>query len=160
MELKLVKRQESRINVRWSGARLLATGDWAEARRSAQRVLRIEPQHLGALEVLSQSTLALGRYDEVLGLVRQLVRLNPNEPAYEVIRATALQGLSRLPEALESLVRAHQLSKDNAQKKRIMDEIEFIHACLRMQSPSQGIAPTANSLVNQRQSRLATPILS
>lgn len=160
LELNLVKRQELTISVRWSGAKELSSGDWKGARRSAQRVLRIDPGHLGALEVLAQSTLALGLYEEVLGLVRKLIRVNPNEPAYEIIRATALQGLSRLPEALDSLVRAHQLSKDATQKSRVMDEIEFIHACLRMQNPSQGFPTSTPGIVNQRPVRPAIPILS
>jgi len=84
---------------------LLSSGDPEGAIESSRRLLRKDPEHLGALEVLAKSLWQLSRYDELLVALQTMVRLNPYEPGYHSLRGAVHQALGRTGEAIKSFVR-------------------------------------------------------
>lgn len=152
-----------RASVSWSGPALVRSGRFEEALRAANRLLKVCPEHLGALEVAAQAYLYTGRAEDCLRFVRTLIRLNPHEPAYEGWRASAYQSLGRHIEALAALARAHRLYREESVKARVLTEMEFLVDQLQLggREPTQiwaelGLAPPPR----RRSCRDACPPLS
>ncbi len=122
----IAPRIEPKPAVCWRGPALAGNGQWEAALRVARRRLRHDAEDVGALEVIAQSLVALGRAEESLTVVRNLVRLNPREPAYELWRASALQTMGRHSEALGSLSRAHGLYREGRIKEKVYAEMELL----------------------------------
>jgi len=74
-------------------------GDYAQAASNASAVLALQPEHLGALEVLARSQWRRSRFDEALDALDTLVRVNPYEPGYFYMRGLVYQSLGRFVEA-------------------------------------------------------------
>lgn len=70
--------------------RMFQTQDWKGALQSSLEVLKVDPDHLGALEVLAQAQWYGGQYAEVIVTTTRLLRLNPLEPGYRYTRGMAL----------------------------------------------------------------------
>ena len=119
-------RNASKPAVAWRGPALAQNGEWETALRVARRRLRLDSDDIGALEVIAQALVALGRAEESLFVIRSLVRLNPREPAYELWRAAALQTMGRYSEALTSLSRAHGLYREGRIKAKVFEEMELL----------------------------------
>lgn len=78
----------------------LKTGETQGAVRITQSVLRNDPSHIGALEILARAVWQAGRYDLVLTTTEKLLAVNPYEPGYHDLRGAALQCLGRCGEAV------------------------------------------------------------
>jgi len=85
---------------------LLSAGDPENAILASRGILRGDPEHLGALEVLAKALWQLSRYDELLVALESMVRLNPYEPGYHGLRGAVYQALGRTGEAIKSFTRA------------------------------------------------------
>ena len=83
----------------------LERGQYADAAKAAQKVLRNDPAHLGGLELLAKAQWRSGDYEGGLDTLRHLIRLNPYEPGYHYLRGMALQSLGLYGEAIRSLSR-------------------------------------------------------
>lgn len=131
--------------VHWRGLVLAEQGDWEAALQCAHQTLAQCPDHLGALEVLCRAQLRMNDCERALLTVRKLVRLNPHEPGYEVLRASALQSCGRFSEALESLQSAKQRSRNVGFKARVEREIATLVQCLGLTTETSGVIGAANS---------------
>ncbi len=150
------------IPIHWIGMDAARNGDWNAAYRLAVSALKIDPEHLTALEVLCQSQLHLGQPNEALKTLRKLIRINPKEAGYETLRASAMQELGRLQEALISLHRAHALARNEQHKARILQEIDILIACLGFSDESLkqiGLEPFPTSESIRKMSREAIPMV-
>ncbi|MCX7800822.1 MAG: hypothetical protein N2109_10825 [Fimbriimonadales bacterium] len=90
------------------GERLLRLGDPEGAAVCARRVAARDPDHLGALELLSKALWQLGDLEEVVRCARRLSSLFPYEPGYFAMEAEALSELGRLEEAKAARQRANE----------------------------------------------------
>ena len=105
----IVGQPPKRPAVRASLARaefLLSSGDPRAAIVCARRVLRDDPEQIGALELLAKAQWQLARFDALLVTLQSLTRLNPYEPGYHALRGAALQALGRIGEAIKAFARA------------------------------------------------------
>src|ERR1051326_8661847 len=89
---------------------LLSTGDAKAAIACTRFILRRDPTQIGALEVLAKGLWQLSRHDELLVTLSSLVRLNPYEPGYHVLRGAVYQTLGRTGEAIKCFGRAGESS--------------------------------------------------
>lgn len=117
---------KQKVSPTWSGPDLARRRAWPEAFAAAEEVLRADPQHLGALEVRAQAMLGLGQFEELFVELRTLVRMNPHEPAYEIWRASALQSMGKVSEAISALARGYSRTKDKSLKRKIVIELELL----------------------------------
>lgn len=150
------------IPIHWIGMSAARNGDWPEAYRLAVEALKIDSEHLTALEVLCQAQLHLSQPNEALKTLRKLIRINPREAGYETLRASAMQELGRLQDALISLHRAHSLARSEQHKTRILQEIDIMIACLGFTDESLkqiGLEPFPTSSDSRRMSREAIPMV-
>ncbi len=87
------------------------------------RVLKDDPEHLGALERLARARLEQGRPEEALELYRKFADLVPNqEGAYGNI-GLLLYRMGRFEEAREAVDRALALNPDHRQARRVLEQI-------------------------------------
>jgi tetratricopeptide (TPR) repeat protein len=84
----------------------LKTGGANESKKIAQGLLSQDPTHVGALEVLAKAQWTLSQHTELLDTLGVLVRINPYEPGYYILRGNCLRNMGRYGEALRSFVRA------------------------------------------------------
>ncbi len=66
------------------------SNEWHGALENCLEVLKADPNHLGALEILAQAQWYAGQYEEVIVTTTRLLRLNPLEPGYRYTRGMAL----------------------------------------------------------------------
>jgi tetratricopeptide (TPR) repeat protein len=78
----------------------------------ANRVLEIEPDHVGALRMLIAARLKATQREEVLVDVERLLELEPGDPDALVSRLVALLGLDRVEEAEQALAELGAAVKD------------------------------------------------
>jgi tetratricopeptide (TPR) repeat protein len=90
----------------------LGLGRLEVARGEAESALRIDPIHVGALELLAKVLWQQGEYGGILEAIDRLTRQNPYEPGYFALRGAALQALGRYGDAIEAYSRCAQLSVD------------------------------------------------
>ncbi|HWA82272.1 MAG TPA: BTAD domain-containing putative transcriptional regulator [Fimbriimonadaceae bacterium] len=83
----------------------LRMGDGDRAVALANEILVSDDTHAGALETLARAQWQLGLYDELLGTLGRLIRLNPYEPGYHALKGATLRSLGRHGEAIRSFVR-------------------------------------------------------
>lgn len=87
----------------------LKVGDPASAARTAQHILSQDQSHLGALETLAKSLWRQGSFEEVLATLDKAIALNPYEPGYHAMKASAYQSMGRYGEAISEFQRASDL---------------------------------------------------
>jgi tetratricopeptide (TPR) repeat protein len=68
-------------------------------------VLNQDPDHVGALEVLSRCLWKTEQFEELERVTTRLTHLNPFEPGYHGLRGMALRALGRYGEAAQALAR-------------------------------------------------------
>jgi tetratricopeptide (TPR) repeat protein len=93
---------------------LLQRGQAEAAERTALEALRVEPGHLGALNVLAVSLNALGKHAKAAEVFGELTRRDPPYVAHWMNLGTALQALHRHDEALAAYARAAALGESSA----------------------------------------------
>lgn len=139
------RRRPRRAPALWRGFELAQSRQWSRAERAATSLLKQDADHLGALEVLCQAQLHQNRPEEALLTLRRMVRLNPGESGYDVLRASALQSMGRLPEALEALSRARDRAKTPNQKLKIEAEIQMVLECIGVDPSLESAAPITST---------------
>lgn len=87
----------------------LKAGDLALAAVLAEDILRVDANHLAALETYAKALWSAGRYEQVVAATDKLLSLNPYEPGYHALRGAALHALGRYGEACESYDRSSEL---------------------------------------------------
>ncbi len=86
----------------------LAAGHTEEARKSAEKALRIDPQRLSAMRTLAQAAMQERDYADALPYLKQLVARNPKDLAARVELATACSQTGAFEEAYKNLAPALQ----------------------------------------------------
>src|SRR6516225_9090270 len=89
-----------------TGLKLHQAGRLAEAESCYRRVLGAQPDHADALYLLGVIAQQVGRADVSLELIGKAIRRHSGNPLYFVKRATVLEQVNRLDEAVESYSRA------------------------------------------------------
>lgn len=80
---------------------MMYTNDWQSALETSERLLRTDPDHLGALETLAQAQWFAGHFDDVIATTTKLLKLNPSEPGYRYTRGMAHLSKGELSKASE-----------------------------------------------------------
>jgi len=88
---------------------LLQSRDSVEATKLARQILRSDRTHVGALEVLARSEWQRQRFDDVVSTTRRLIRLDPYNPGYHMLRGAAFQCLGMFGEATKAYARANEI---------------------------------------------------
>ena len=92
----------------------------SDAVRACDRILSLDPGHLPALEVKVKALWRMGRFEETLECLDEVLRLNPFDPAYHFLRGDCLQGLLRYGEALAVFERCASAASGNLRKQALM----------------------------------------
>jgi tetratricopeptide (TPR) repeat protein len=100
--------------------------DWEGAMESCQMVLRDDPDHLGALEILAQGQWFLGQYQAVIATTSHLLRLNPSEPGYRYTRGMAHLSRGELTRAQEDFLAAIAQSQDEAFRRQVAHSLAAV----------------------------------
>lgn len=124
--------------------RLLRLGEPEQALRHARSVLRRDPDHLGALELLAKALWAVGQLEEVVVCSRRLESLYPYEPGYFVTEGEALRELGRLEEAKAAFRRADETMRLASDQATRLDEDRPIptHAVVEVPAPDGAPEPS------------------
>ena len=85
---------------------LLQSRDSAEAAKLARKILRADRGHVGALEVLARSEWQQQKFEDVVSTTRRLIRLDPYNPGYHMLRGAAFQCLGMFGEATKAYARS------------------------------------------------------
>ena len=104
---------------------LLQSRDAAAASKLAKKILRADRTHVGALEVLARSLWQLQDFDELIVITRRLIKLDPYNPGYHMLRGAAFQCLSMFGEATKCYARAttHGNSPDADRSMQLISEL-------------------------------------
>jgi len=70
-----------------------------------EKILDVDPNHLGALELLAKAHWRSGQHEAALDTLRHLIRINPYEPGYMYLAAGAHQALGHYGEAVRAYER-------------------------------------------------------
>lgn len=90
-------------------------GRLAEAETCYRRVLQADPRHAHALYMLGVVAQQVGQAELAVDLIGQAIKRDRQNPVYHLTRATALEDLDRLHEALEGYDKALALKPDYAE---------------------------------------------
>jgi Flp pilus assembly protein TadD len=93
-------------------AALYSTGDWVKAEKLCKIVVRAQPDHIGALNLLAIIAARTGRSPEAAELLHRAVAAHPDDAALCNNYGNVLKGLGRFNEALEKYERALELRPD------------------------------------------------
>ncbi len=104
---------------------LLQSRDAAAASKIARKILRADRTHVGALEVLARSLWQLQKFEDLISVTRRLIRLDPYNPGYHMLRGAAFQCLSMFGEATKAYARAttHGNSPDADRSMQLISEL-------------------------------------
>jgi protein O-GlcNAc transferase len=86
------------------------TGNVAEAERLYRKVLRAQPKHLGALNILGVLLTRTGQNEEAERFIRAALAISPQSEATQYNHGLVLKALKRLPEALAAFDKALALN--------------------------------------------------
>ncbi|MCB0826548.1 MAG: tetratricopeptide repeat protein [Armatimonadetes bacterium] len=113
---------------------MLQTFEFEGALDQCQAVLEIDPDHLGALEVMAQAQWQAGQFEEVITTTSRLLRLNPHEPGYRYTRGMALMSRGELFRAAEDFKRAISQSDDMRFKTQVAGALDAVEMWIEEQS--------------------------
>lgn len=82
------------------------------ARQMAEGILRQEPEHIGALELLAKIQWRQTELRPLLRTLRLLIGINPYEPGYHYLEGAALHCLGHYGEALKAYTRSREISPE------------------------------------------------
>ena len=104
---------------------LLQARDAAAASKLARKILRTDRSHVGALEVLARSLWQQQQFDELISVTRRLIKLDPYNPGYHMLRGAAFQCLSMFGEATKAYARAsaNNNTKDADRSMQLISEL-------------------------------------
>jgi protein O-GlcNAc transferase len=106
----------------------------AEAERLYKQILRVQPKHLGALNLLGILLAQLDRNEEAERYIRAALSINPGAEATQYNYGTVLKKLKRLPEALTAFENALALNADAvdawSNRGTVLNELERFEEAL------------------------------
>lgn len=104
---------------------LLQSRDALGASKLAKKILRADRTHVGALEVLARSLWQQQQFEDLISITRRLIRLDPYNPGYHMLRGAAFQCLSMFGEATKAYARAtaHGSSPDADRSMQLISEL-------------------------------------
>jgi predicted O-linked N-acetylglucosamine transferase (SPINDLY family) len=97
------------------GAAHLEAGEFEQAERICEQILRSDPQHAAAWHQLGLVCVQQGDHEKAADCLGRAVFLEPAEPAYQIEVGRAYAQLGRSDEAIESFQQAIFLAPDNPQ---------------------------------------------
>ncbi|MEA2553812.1 MAG: hypothetical protein QOJ65_1988 [Fimbriimonadaceae bacterium] len=95
---------------------LLQARDAVQAASVAKRILRRDPTHVGALEVLARAQWQQQRFEDLVDTTRSLTALDPYNPGYHMLLGAAYQCLGLFGEATKAYARASTADKAEAER--------------------------------------------
>lgn len=104
--VRAARSKQSRQSDRLAHAlELLEKGEALECQNSLRKILRYEPDHVGALEMMARCQWRTSDFESALATVGGLVKLNPYEPGYFYLRGLIFQSLGQVANAAISFER-------------------------------------------------------
>jgi tetratricopeptide (TPR) repeat protein len=150
-----------------SGARgelarnLLLCGEPRRAREEALAAIEQEPGSLGGFTVLAHAETTLGQWEPAVHAWREVVALDPSNSSALVQLARALGMSDRRREALETLVDAGALAKDDPQRIRevaiVLDELRSTDEAISAWQRVLALAPEGELKKEARRRLSSTP---
>lgn len=110
--------------------------DWQGALEKCQRMLSVDPDHLGALETLAQAQWHGGQFNAVIATTSRLLRLNPCEPGYRYTRGMAHLSKGELALAAEDFRMAITMSNNASFKEQVESSLHALERWM-VESPSK-----------------------
>lgn len=105
---------------------MMQSYQWEQALESCKEVLKGDPDHLGALEVMAQAQWFGGFYDDVIRTTSRLLMLNPHEPGYRYTRGMAHLSRGELYRAAEDFRRAISQSDNVGFKSQVAQSLDAV----------------------------------
>ena len=133
---------------------MLQSYDWQGALVTCEEVLRNDPEHLGALEVLAQAQWYGGQFAKVIDTTSRLLRLNPLEPGYRYTRGMAYVSRGDLLLAMDDFRCALRQSNNPEFRSQVMNSLDAVEAW------TEQLAVGGVCRANTRSYGLGTPIRS
>lgn len=92
-----------------AGLNLFKSGNFEDAKLFFEKVLKIDPKHVGALHLLGLIFYQQGDYERSVAQISRVIKIDPKIPEAYSNLGLALQGLDRFDEALASCNKAIEL---------------------------------------------------
>jgi tetratricopeptide (TPR) repeat protein len=102
--------------------------NWSASLEACDRVLQDDPHHLGALEVKAQALWFAGRYDAVVAVTTQLLRLNPSEPGYRYTRGMANLSRGKFEDSRRDFEYAISQSDNESFRSQVREAMDSLTA--------------------------------
>jgi protein O-GlcNAc transferase len=117
------------------GSASYQAGNLAEAERLYRKVLRAQPKHLGALNLLGILLTQIGKHEEAERAIRIALEINARSEATQFNHGVVLKKLQRLPEALNAFDKALALNPQVADtwnsRGAVLNELRRFEEALR-----------------------------
>lgn len=104
----------------------LEAGQWDECALTCRTLLRMEPRHHAALEMLATALLYKGHVEDAAETLRALLYLSPRDPLHRLKLATLLHLQGRLGEAVREFERVVNLSGEASWSSEALEAIEAL----------------------------------
>jgi tetratricopeptide (TPR) repeat protein len=104
----------------------LRTYNWENALESCEEVLKNDPEHVGALEVMAQALWFGGKFDQVIRTTSRLLLLNPLEPGYRYTRGMAYLSEGALTLAAEDFRLAIKQTNDPEFREQVANALKAV----------------------------------
>jgi tetratricopeptide (TPR) repeat protein len=104
----------------------LESQNWDDAAAACQAILKIEPRHHFAQELLATAWLQSGKLDDAENVMRSLIVQSPRDPLHRLRLATLLQLQGKLGEALIEFERVIDLHPDFVLAAEARDAVETL----------------------------------
>lgn len=125
---KRVRQESSRGATIAEATRALREGRYRDSAKLCRLILKQQPDHLAALETKALALWQLGDYRRLVHVTGRLVRLNPHEPGYLLLRGMASQALGQCEPAARSLQRALNGSRSQDFESTVRKEMDRLDA--------------------------------
>lgn len=89
------------------------------ALRIARQILRKDRAHVGALEIVARGQWQLQKFELLIATTRHLIKLDPYNPGYHMLRGAAFQCLGMFGEATKCYARANAEDKSGKQTRSL-----------------------------------------
>lgn len=103
----------------------MQTRDAAGAAALVRKILRKDLTHVGALEVLARAEWQMQRFEALVSTTKRLIKLDPYNPGYHMLRGATFQCLGQFGEATKAYARASALgdSPDTQRSLALISEL-------------------------------------
>lgn len=109
------------------GKEALITGQYKEALRAFNAVLKVEPNHLEALEQKAKSYEGLGRTSDAISTYKEIIKIDPKNVSVLCSIARGYLSLSNFSMAQAQIIQAKRIDPNNGEPYMVMADI-YINA--------------------------------